>query len=126
MKQISEKNKSPKASSGNRTQFNPEINPGNAKNSNLDNIFYNDFTKRTTARNIATCISDHLTQFLIIRDQTTNFYNNRKKEVSKIRKFNKESFSADLTQIDWNNYLKLYKNDTDLSFELFLRKINFL
>ena len=63
---------------------------------------------------------------MIIRDQTTNFDNNRKKEVPKIRKFDKENFLADLKQIDWNNYLKIYKNDTDLSFELFLRKINFL
>ena len=91
-----------------------------------DNIFCNDFTKKNTTGNIATSISDHLTQFLIIRDQTTNFDNNRKKEVPKIRKFDKENFLADLTQINWNNYLKIYKNDTDLSFELFLRKINFL
>ena len=63
---------------------------------------------------------------MIIRDQTTNFDNNRKKEVPKIRKFDKENFLEDLTQTDWNNYLKIYNNDTDLSFELFLRKINFL
>ena len=67
-----------------------------------------------------------MTQFVIIADQTTNFDSNRKREVPKIRKFNKENFLADLTQIDRNNYLKVYKIDTDLSFELFLRKINFL
>ena len=33
---------------------------------------------------------------------------------------------ADLRKINWDNYLKIYKNDPDLSFELFLRKINFL
>ena len=77
------------------------------------------------AGNIATSISDHLTQFLIIRDQTTSFENNKKKKIPIIRRFDKENFLADLTQIDWNNYLKIYKNDTDLSFELFLRKITF-
>ena len=82
--------------------------------------------KKITAGNIAFSISDHVTQFLIIRNQTTNFENNRKKEVPKIPKFNKENFLADLTQIDWNNYRKIYENDTDLSFDLFLRKINFL
>ena len=92
----------------------------------IDNIFYNDFTIKITAGNIATSISDLLTKFLIIRDQAANFDNNRNKEVPKIRKFNKENFLADLTQINWNNYLKIYKKDTDLSFELFLRKINFL
>ena len=92
----------------------------------IDNTFYNDFTNKITAGNIAISISDHLTQFLIIRDQTTNFDNSRKKEVPKIWKFSKEHFLAYLTQIDWNNYLKIYNNNRDLSFDLFLRKINFL
>ena len=67
-----------------------------------------------------------MTQFLIIRDQTTNFDNNRKKEIPAIQRFDKERCLADLAQIDWHNYLKIYKNDTDLSVELFLRKIDFL
>ena len=50
----------------------------------IDNIFYNNFTKKITAGNIATSISDHLIQFLIIRGQTTSFDNNGKKEVPKI------------------------------------------
>ena len=45
----------------------------------IDNIFYNGLTKTFTVGNIATSISDHLTQFLLIRDQTTNFENSRKK-----------------------------------------------
>ena len=45
----------------------------------IENIFYNYFTKKITAGNIATSISDHLIIFLINRDQTTNFANNRKK-----------------------------------------------
>ena len=77
----------------------------------IDNIFYNDFTKKVRPGNIATSISDHLTQFLIIRDQTTNFDNSGKKEAQKIRKFSKESFLACLIQIDWDSYLKIYKND---------------
>ena len=62
----------------------------------IDNIFYNDFTRKITAANIATSISDHLIPFLITRDQTTNFDNNRKKEVPKFRKVDKENFLADL------------------------------
>ena len=60
----------------------------------------------------------------MIRDQTTNFDNSRKKEVPKIQKFGEENLLADITQVDWNNYLKIYKNDAELSFELLLRKIN--
>ena len=48
------------------------------------NAFYNDVTFKNTAGNIATYISDRLTQFLIIRDQRTSFENIRKKEVPKI------------------------------------------
>ena len=58
--------------------------------------------------------------------EITNFDNSRKKEVPKIRKFDKENFLTDLAQVDRNNYLKIYKNDTDLTFEMFLRKMNFL
>ena len=43
----------------------------------IDNIFYTDFAKKITAGNIAT-------QFLMIRDQTTSFEDNRRKEVLKI------------------------------------------
>ena len=92
----------------------------------IDNIFYNDFTKKVVAGNITTSISDRLTQYLIIKEQTTNFEGNREKGFPNIRKFNKDSFLADLSKINWDNYLKIYKNDTDLSFELFLRKINLL
>ena len=83
----------------------------------IDNIFYNDFTKNVVAGNITTSASDHLTQYLIIKEQTTNFEGNREKGIPNL---------ADLSEINWHNYLKIYKNDTDLSFELFLRKINLL
>ena len=62
--------------------------------------------KKYAAGNIATSIFDHLTQFLMIRDQTTIFENYKKKEVPKIRKFDKENFFADLTQTDHINKYK--------------------
>ena len=49
-----------------------------------------------------------------------------RKKSGKFENFNKGNFLADPTQIDWYNCLKKYKNDTDLSYELFLRKIKFL
>ena len=48
------------------------------------NIFYNDFTKKVVAGNITTSISDHLTQYSIIKGQTTNFEGNREKEFQNI------------------------------------------
>ena len=74
----------------------------------IDNIFYNDFNKKIYSWKHSYSISDRLTHFLIFIDQTTNFDNSREKEVPKIRKFNKENLLADLTQIDWNNCLKIY------------------
>ena len=92
----------------------------------IDNIFYNDFTKKISTGNILTSISDHLTQYLLISNQTEVSQNNSKKETPKIRKFNMKCFLEEFRKIDWENYLKIYKKDTDLSFELFLRKIKFL
>ena len=43
------------------------------------------------AVNMSTSISNHLTQCFIIGDQTTNFEENGKKEILKIRKFNKDN-----------------------------------
>ena len=36
----------------------------------IDNIFYNDFTIKISAGNILTFISDHLTQYMLISNQT--------------------------------------------------------
>ena len=59
----------------------------------IDNIFYIDFAKKIVAGKITTSISDHLTQYLTIRDQTTNVADIREKDFPKIRKFKKDSFS---------------------------------
>ena len=82
--------------------------------------------QKKSAGNILTSISDHLTQYLLISNQPELSLNNTKKETLKIRKFNKKCILEEFTNIDWDNYLKTYKKDTDLSFELFLWKIKFL
>ena len=46
----------------------------------IDDTFYNDFTQKIAAGNIATSISDHLTQFFIIGDQRTKLEENSKKK----------------------------------------------
>ena len=43
----------------------------------IDNIFY-DFTKKNSAGNILTSISDHLTQYLLISNQPELSLNNKK------------------------------------------------
>ena len=63
---------------------------------------------------------------MLISNQIKVSQNNSKKETSKLRKFNKKCFLEEFTNTDWDYYLKIHKKDTDLSFELFLRKIKFL
>ena len=82
--------------------------------------------KKKSAGNILTSISDHLTQYLLISNQPELSLNNNKKWTLKIRKFNKKCFLEEFRNIDRDNYLKTYKKDADLSFELFFQKIKFL
>ena len=56
----------------------PFINTPSRITAHSKNLIDNKFTKKITAGNIATSISDHQTQFLIIRDQTTSFEDKRK------------------------------------------------
>ena len=69
----------------------------------IDNIFYNGFSKKVVGGYITTSISDHLTNYLIVKDQVTNFEGNWEKESPYMQKFNKDSFTEDLGQINWNN-----------------------
>ena len=54
--------------------------------------------------------------------ETTNFDKNRKKEVPKIQKFDKQNFLTDFEQIDWNNYLKYTKMIQTCHLSCFLEK----
>ena len=72
----------------------------------IDNIFYNNFTKKISAGIILTSISDHLTRYLLISNQPELSLSNSKKETLKVRKFNKKCFLEEFRNIDWDNYLK--------------------
>ena len=52
----------------------------------LDNISYNNFTKKNLAGILLSSISDHLTQYLLISNQIEVSQNNSKKETPKIPK----------------------------------------
>ena len=58
----------------------------------IDNISYNDFTKEISRWNILTSISNHLTEYLLISNQTEVFLNSSKKETPKIGKISKKYF----------------------------------
>ena len=62
---------------------------------------------------------------MLISNQTEISLNNSKKETPKIRKFNKKYFLEEFRNINQDNCLQIYKEETDLLFELFVWKIKF-
>ena len=90
----------------------------------MDNIFYNTFTKNILMGNVATSISDHLTQFLITTNENKSLPEKEQIDIQTYRNYTKDKFLIDLKQINWNNYLKTNQNDPHQSFELFFQKLD--
>ena len=61
----------------------------------IDNIFYNDLTKKFSSGNILTSISHHLTQYLLIINQTELSLHNSKKKLQKFENLTKN--------VSWKN-----------------------
>ena len=73
----------------------------------INHMFYNDVTKNIISGNIATSISDHLTQFLLISNQNPSS-KNQMLNTDKKRLFgniNSMAFEKDLKRINWNEAL---------------------
>ena len=90
----------------------------------IDNIFYNTVTKNILAGNVATSISDHLTQFLITTNDKKSLPEKEQIGIRTYRNYTKDKFLIDLKQINWSNYLKSNQNDPHQSFELFFQKLD--
>ena len=79
----------------------------------IDNIFYNDICK--SVGNVATTISDHLTQVLAIpSEETPILYNHN------IVKPSFKDFKNELTKINWKNKFQIEKNNPHLYLRFFL------
>ena len=92
----------------------------------IDNIFYNNITKTIVSGNIASSISDHLTQYLIIKHEQINPVSRKQIEINSFRNYDKDIFSADLKGVDWINYLQINQNNPHHSFELFINKVDLI
>ena len=90
----------------------------------LENIFYNTFTKNILVGNIATSISDHLTQFLITTNENKSLPEKEHNDIQTHRNYTKDKFLIDCNQIHWNNNLKINQNDPHQSSELFFQKLD--
>ena len=86
-----------------------------------DNIFYNDICKILKAGNIATIISDHLTQLLVIPIKETPILSTHNIIKPSFEDFNPTEFKNELTKINWKNKLQIEKNNPHLSLRSFLK-----
>ena len=90
----------------------------------IDNIFFDSSNVETFSGNLTWHISDHLPQFLFIK----NMHPNKKIKFNLQKRnwnhFKHEDFILDYLEIDWDETLNLEAKDTNLSFEIFLSKMN--
>ena len=90
----------------------------------IDNVFYNNASNNIISGNIATSISDHLTQFLLVPRQLTGVQQHKVKEKRSFCNFDSKAFEKDIENIDWNRTLQIPSGNPNLSFQLFLSKID--
>ena len=90
-----------------------------------DNIFYNNVTKNVTSGDIAILISDHLTQVLLISNQSPSSKNQMLStgEKRSFRNINSMAFEEDLKRINWNEALTLSEENVNSSFKAFLNVV---
>ena len=89
----------------------------------IDNIFVNVPEMVLVSGNIISDISYHFSQFCIL----TSIANQTKEESNNVRDFSKfsfDSFSADISQVDWNEILERDNVDVDRTFSSFYNKFN--
>ena len=85
----------------------------------IDNILINSSENKCTSGNITTSVSDHLPQFLIIKNFKGQTYKTKNPEatIRDYKKITSESFQSDIKKTDWS--LATENSDVDLGFETF-------
>ena len=80
----------------------------------IDNIFCNNASNNIISGNIATSISDHLTQFLLAPGQLTGVQPRKAKEKRSFNNFDPKVFEKDIENIDWIRTLQIPSAQNDL------------
>ena len=90
----------------------------------IDNILINSNENKCTSGNITTSVSDHLPQFLIIKNFKGQTYKTKNPEatIRDYKKFTSESFQSDIKKTDWS--LATENSDVDLGFETFSKLLS--
>ncbi len=94
-------------------------------NTQLDNIFTNQYSPDTSSGNFTLQLSDHLASFLIIPDQNQQHLP-KKHNITKrdTKNFNQYIFMNEIEQINWDNILQCEKADANYSFNAFYERID--
>ena len=89
----------------------------------IDNIFVNNPEQVSLSGNIISDISDHFSQFCLIKSvKASNI--SIKKKVRDFSSFSAESFRDDVCQVSWNALTENGGNDVDKLFSSFYNKLN--
>ena len=87
----------------------------------VDNIFYNEVQSKIVARNIATDISGHLTQFIARPVKQHTEHLNEDIYRRNCKTLNHGKFKEDFNKIDWGTLLP--GNNIDIAYDNFLEKV---
>ena len=89
----------------------------------IDNIFSTIVLDKSKTGNITTVISDHFCQFISL-PLAENTDNKKNQFGRNYRNFDKERFSQEIKNVNWEKILEIGKRDPNFSLEKFLTKMN--
>ena len=89
----------------------------------IDNIFINNPGQVVACGNIISDVSDHFSQFCILKSKTDKI-KIKKSKVRDFSRFSRDSFNADLANVDWNALLNKKPCDADNVFSSFYNNFN--
>ena len=89
----------------------------------IDNIFFTPTKYKISSGNFLTGISDHLPQYLILEQNDQRFLP-KSIQYRDWKRFDKEKFTSEFRNLDWNNLLSLDEQDPNTAFDNFFNCIN--
>ena len=89
----------------------------------IDNIVVNNPTQIHLSGKIISDISDHFSQFCLIK-AARDKYRGHTTKIRDFSKFSADQFNEELSEVDWDSILINHATDPDKSFSTFYKKFN--
>lgn len=90
----------------------------------IDNIFTNKLDDEITSGNVISDISDHFTQFCIMRSPGTKLRSREKRYIRDYSHFSEDNFLRDLSDVKWQDLTSEREQNVDKLFSTFYNKLN--